>query len=222
MTMDAADSGTTTEEGAIETLSGDIDLVLPEFDEPPADPHKLLARWLQGARDLGVREPQALALATAGPDGRPSSRVVLLKEVEPSLVFTSHHQSRKGRDLSSVPWAAGTLYWRETMQQVGVEGPVEQMSGEESDALFAARPRAAQAATIASRQSEQLDDPEALREKMAKIAAGDEPLGRPADWGGYRMTPERIEFWHGSPDRLHRRLLYTKAGAAWAHRRIQP
>lgn len=210
------------EKGPIETLSGDVELDLSEFDSPPEEPLGLLARWLETARGQGVREPQALALATAGADGRPSSRVVLLKEVEPALVFTSHYGSRKGRDLATVPWASGTLYWRETLQQVVVEGPVERMSAAESDALFAARPRAAQAATVASTQSRELEDPEALRSVAAALAAGKQPLDRPADWGGYRMAPERIEFWHGSADRLHRRLLYTKAGAGWSHQRIQP
>lgn len=209
-------------ENAIETLSGDVELDLPEFDSPPGDPLGLLARWLEGARENGVREPQALALATAGADGRPSSRVVLLKEVEPALTFATHYESRKGRDLAAVPWASGSLYWRETMQQVVVEGPVEQMSAAESDALFAARPRAAQAATIASEQSKELEDAEALRSAMEELARGEEPLSRPPEWGGYRMVPERIEFWHGSADRLHRRLLYTRAEAGWTHQRIQP
>jgi len=210
------------EKDAIETLSGDVELDLPEFDSPPGDPLGLLARWLGEAREHGVREPRALALATAGADGRPSSRIVLLKEVEPALVFASRFESRKGRDLAAMPWASGTLYWRETMQQVVVEGPVERMSGAESDALFAARPRGAQAATIASDQSRELEDPEALRAAMEELASGEEPLSRPPDWGGYRMAPELIEFWHGSADRLHRRLLYTKAGAGWNHQRIQP
>ncbi|HET8956366.1 MAG TPA: phenazine biosynthesis FMN-dependent oxidase PhzG [Solirubrobacterales bacterium] len=207
---------------AIETLSGDVELDLPEFDTPPADPLGLLTRWLEEAREHGVREPRALALATAGADGRPSSRVVLLKEVEPALVFTSHYDSRKGRDLATVAWASGVLYWRETMQQVVVEGPVERISAAESDALFTARPRAAQAATLVSEQSKELDDPEALRTAMEELASGEEPLSRPPNWGGYRMSPELIEFWHGSADRLHRRLLYTKAEAGWSHQRIQP
>jgi len=209
-------------ETPIETLSGDAGLELPEFDSPPSDPLRLLARWLDLAGERGVREPLALTLATAGADGRASSRIVLLKGVWPELTFTSHHGSRKGRDLDAVPWAAGTLYWRETLQQVQLAGPVERLSEEESDALFAARPRAAQAATLASSQSAELTDPALLRESAAAIAASTEPLQRPRDWGGYRLVPERIEFWHGSPDRLHRRLLYTKAADGWAPRRLQP
>ena len=205
-----------------ETLAGDADLDLPEFDDPPADPLKLLDLRLREARERGVREPQALALATADADGRPSVRVVLLKQVGSALVFTTDSRSRKGRELAARPWAAGTLHWRETLQQVVLEGPVRQMTGPESDALFAARPRAAQAVAIASGQGEPVDDPEQLQAAAAEIAAGDAPLTRPPDWSGYELIPEGVEFWHGSPDRLHRRLRYARAGDGWAHQRLQP
>jgi pyridoxamine-phosphate oxidase len=206
----------------IETLSGEIELDLPEFDAPPDDPLLLLERWLEIADEHRVREPRALALATVGAGGRPSSRIVLLKQVAPALVFTSEHQSRKGHQLAAAPWAAGTLYWRETTQQVSVEGRVEAMAAEESDALFAERPRIAQAASLASRQSEALEDPERLRVAAAELTDGEEPLLRPDGWSGFRLLPERIEFWHGSWDRLHRRLLYTRRGERWEHRRLQP
>lgn len=218
----AADPGWPAEAEPIETLSGDLALELPEFDSPPEEPLALLSRWLDLASEHGVREPLALALATVGADGRPSSRIVLLKRVEPFVVFASHRDSRKGRDLEAVPWAAGTLYWRETTQQVTVEGEVERLGDAESDALFANRPRAAQAATLASRQSAELDDPRRLRDAAAAIAADARPLSRPSGWGGYRLVPERIEFWHGSPDRLHRRLLYARTPTGWTHRRLQP
>jgi pyridoxamine-phosphate oxidase len=207
----------------IETLSGDAQLDLPEFDDPPADPLELLAGWLKSARERGVREPQALALATADAEGTPSVRVVLLKQAGDALVFNTDSRSRKGRDLAARPWAAGTLYWRETLQQVTIEGPVRQMSEAESDALFAARPRAAQAASVASGQGEALDDPGGLKARAAELAAGDEALSRPPHWSGYELTPERLEFWHGSGDRLHRRLLYERSGGGeWSARRLSP
>jgi dihydrophenazinedicarboxylate synthase len=206
----------------VETLSGDPSLALPEFDAPPDEPLPLLEAWLQGADARGVREPRALALATADPAGRPSNRIVLLKQVSPSIVFAFSANSRKGRDLATNPRAAGTLYWRETLQQVVIEGSVERMSATESDSLFAERPPRGQASTVASHQGEELDDPERLRREADALARGDEPLSRPKDWGGYRLEPDLIEFWHGSPDRLHRRLLYTRAGGRWAHRRLQP
>ncbi len=206
----------------VETLSGDPTLELPEFDDPPADPLPLLERWLRLADERGVREPRALALATADTGGRPSSRILLLKQVTPALVFAGGYESRKGRDLAANPRAAGTLYWRETLQQITVEGPVRMLGEEESDAIFGERPVGAQATTVASHQGEQLEDPGALREAADSAATGDEPLDRPARWGGWRLDPDLVEFWHGSPTRLHRRLLYIKGESGWQHQRLQP
>lgn len=205
-----------------ESLTGDATLELPEFAAPPADPLRLLAEWVEMARSLNVREPLAITLATVDAAGMPSTRVVLLKRVEPELLFTSHYGSRKGRDLEASPRAAVTFYWRETLQQVNLAGTVERVGEEESDRLFAERPRAARATTVASAQTEVLADERALRDEAEGLAAGNEELRRPAGWGGYRFLPERIEFWHGSADRLHRRLEYAKEGTRWAHRRLQP
>jgi dihydrophenazinedicarboxylate synthase len=210
------------DERPIETLSGDPALELPEFDSPPADPLPLLERWLRTADERGVREPRALALATADADGRPSCRILLLKQVVPALVFAGSYESRKGRDLAVNPRAAGTLYWRETLQQVVVEGPVRRLSEGESDALFGARPPAGQATTVASEQGKPLDDPAELREAASSLGRGEGPLRRPARWGGYRLDPDLVEFWHGSTDRLHRRLLYLKTEDRWDLRRLQP
>lgn len=207
---------------AVETLSGDASLELPEFESPPADPLPLLERWLQVADERGVREPRALALATADERGRPSTRIVLLKQIAPAVVFAFSSASRKGRELAVNPRAAGTLYWRETLQQIVFEGPVEKLSEAESDALFAERPLAARAATAASRQGQALDDPARLREKAAGLAGNEGEVRRPEDWSGYRLDPDVIEFWHGSTDRLHRRLLYVKQGGAWTRQRLQP
>jgi dihydrophenazinedicarboxylate synthase len=205
-----------------ESLGGEILLELPEFDDPPGDPIALLRKWIEGARDR-VREPMALALATVDRDYDPSCRVVLAKEVdERGLVFTTHHGSRKGRDIDAVGRAAGTLYWRETLQQVNVAGPVERLTDDRSDQLFQERPVAAQATTTVSRQGQPLPDPRALRERAEGLATRGEPLLRPEGWGGYRLVPDRIEFWHGSTDRLHRRLCYARDGDSWSHRRLQP
>jgi dihydrophenazinedicarboxylate synthase len=206
----------------IETLSGDPTLVLPEFEAPPEDPLPLLERWLRVADERGVREPRALALATADAEGRPSNRILLLKQIAPALVFAGSYESRKGRDLAVNPRAAGTLYWRETLQQIVVEGPVAKLSEAESDAIFGERPQAGQATTVASEQGRSLADPAELREAANALAHRAEPLHRPRRWGGYRLDPDLIEFWHGSPDRLHRRLLYVKEGDRWTHQRLQP
>jgi pyridoxamine-phosphate oxidase len=207
---------------SVETLSGDPTLELPEFEVPPDMPLPLLERWLQIADGRGVREPRALALATADEAGRPSNRIVLLKQVSPAIVFAFSSNSRKGRELTVNPRAAGMLYWRETLQQVVFEGPVERISESESDQLFAERPPAGQATTVASNQGEALEDPERLRRAAAQLGQNDQPLRRPEDWGGYRLDPDLIEFWHGSRDRLHRRLLYVKRDGAWTHQRLQP
>lgn len=206
----------------VETLSGDPTLELPEFDSPPEEPLPLLERWLAAADARGVREPRALALATADAAGRPSSRILLLKQVSPALVFAGGYESRKGRELAANPRAAGTLYWRETLQQVTVEGSVRRLSEEESDEIFGARPADARATTVASRQGEPLEDPTELRHAAEELSSTQEPLQRPDRWGGFRLDPDLVEFWHGSPDRLHRRLLYIKSDGAWTHRRLQP
>lgn len=204
----------------VETLSGDPALELPEFDSPPEDPLPLLERWLRTADERGVREPRALSLATADGEGRPSVRTLLVKQLSPTLVFAGSYDSRKGRDLAANPRAAGILYWRETLQQITIEGPVERLGEEESDALFAERPAAGRATTVASDQGAALADPDELRQKADELDG--EELRRPPNWGGYRLDPDLIEFWHGSPTRLHRRLLYIRGEGGWSHRRLQP
>ncbi len=204
----------------VETLSGKATLALPEFDSPPSDPLPLLERWLRAADEEGVREPRALALATADAEGRPSVRTLLVKQLTPTLVFAGSYDSRKGRDLAANPRAAGTLYWREMLQQITIEGPVEHLSEEESDALFAERPTAGRATTVASQQGAALADPAGLRRKVDALDG--KWLRRPPNWGGFRLDPDLIEFWHGSPDRLHRRLLYVKSENGWRHKRLQP
>ena len=205
------------------TLSGDPTLALPEFDAPPADPFDLLAEWVDLAGRRAVREPLAVTLATTDPDGHVSSRVLLVKEISrDGLLFGSHRRSRKGRDLAAVPRGAITFYWRETLQQINLAGPVVATTDEESDRLFHARLPAAQATTAASEQSRPLTDERSLRERAERLGRSDEPIPRPADWGGYRLLPEEIEFWHGSPDRLHRRLRYDLIDGTWSSTRLQP
>ncbi len=198
-------------------------LLLPEFDEPPDDPIALFRAWFTTAGERGVREPGVLALATADNDGRTTNRVVqTIRVTDRGLVFTSHASSQKGRDLEATGWASGVLYWRETQQQVVLTGPVEQLTAEESDALWYARPIATHPMSVASRQSEPLDDEEALRARARGLAESGAALPRPPAWVGYQLVPTSVEFWHGSPDRLHRRLRYDRAGDGWTSGRLQP
>lgn len=195
-------------------------VAFPEYADPPDDPIRLLISWLAAAEKL-VREPRALALATAGSAGRTSSRIVVLSRITRSgLVFATHRGSRKGRELAENPWASGVLYWRETSRQVTVAGPVRPLPDDETDAMWAARPPFTHAMTTASRQSEPLADPEALREKA--LALGTEPLPRPENYAGYLLTPAEIEFWADGTHRLHERLRYQRTGTGWRADRLQP
>lgn len=205
-----------------DTLSGDDTLDLPELDRPPSEPFALLGRWIADAEARGVREPRSAVLATS--DGRTvSSRTILVKDVDGGrVVFGSHTGSRKGRDLQLVPHASLTFYWRETVQQVHLSGPVEELDAAASDALFAARTREARAAAVVSRQSEVLEDERALRAAVDELVAAPGEIGRPAGWSGFALRPDRVELWHGRADRLHRRLVYELGPGGWTARRLQP
>lgn len=210
----------------IETLSGNPNLQLPEFSDPPESPLQLLRDWVQTAMEQEVREPWAVTLATADVEGRPSTRTVMIKDIDDSgLVFASTAGSRKGQELEVNPWASVTFFWRERLQQVTAAGAVEIMSAEESDAQFDPRPRAARASAAVSWQSRPLDDEAALRQQAQALIESAEPIKRPAEWLAYRIVPQRMEFWYGSPDRLHRRLQYLRPDgetASWATSRLQP
>lgn len=204
-------------------FGGSTPLELPEFDAPPADPGHLMVTWFGRAEQLGAREHLAVSLGTVDAEGSPSNRMVLLKRVDAAgVTFTTTSTSRKGRDLAVNPRGAMSAYWRETQQQLRLEGTLRRLSEEESDALFAVRPIPSQAAAIASRQSEPLAEPDDLLARAAELAASAIPLPRPATWYGYRLEPDMIEFWHGGVHRLHRRLLYEFDGGRWTHRRLQP
>lgn len=208
-----------------QTLSGDTELDLPEFDAPPICPMPLLEAWLARAESRKVREPRAVVLATASHKGHVSTRVVLLKAVEhQGLVFTTSATSRKGTDLSENPNASINFYWRELLQQVSVGGQVERLGADESDKVFADRPIAAQATTSVSRQSEELVSLAALRAEAARLVDSGEPIARPTNWWAYLLVPNRIEFWYGSPDRLHKRIGYQRSfgEVAWTSHKLQP
>jgi pyridoxamine 5'-phosphate oxidase len=201
---------------------------MESFDEQTVDrdPLPLFKRWLDEARAAGIHLAEAMTLATATPDGRPSARLVLLKQAdEQGFVFYTNYNSVKARELDSNPQAALVFYWPQLERQVRVEGTVERTSAAESDAYFKTRPRESQIGAVASPQSEVIPSREALQQKadeIEKVYEGRE-VERPEHWGGYRLHPRRIEFWKGRPGRLHDRISYEReADGSWTIKRLAP
>ena len=189
-----------------------------------ADPFSQFGSWFDQALRSGIALPNAMTLATATKTGRPSARTVLLKGFDArGFVFYSHYRSRKGRELEKNPRAMLLFRWEELERQVGIEGLVRQVSAAESDQYFASRPLGSRLSAIISPQSEVVASREALEARLEEAAKRwrDAPP-RPVAWGGYRLAPERFEFWQGRRDRLHDRLCYRKAAGAWKIERLAP
>jgi pyridoxamine 5'-phosphate oxidase len=189
------------------------------------DPMKRFSQWLSQAARAGIDEPGAMALATVGAGGRPTVRIVALRGLdERGFVFYSHRDSPKGRDLARNPRAALCWHWRELGRQVRVEGRCRAVTSAEADAYFASRPREAQLGAWASHQSRPLAS---RRELLARVRAvtrrfQGRDVPRPPGWSGWRVIPERIEFWRAVPARLHVRELYRLSGATWHRSLLQP
>jgi len=190
------------------------------------DPFRQFAVWFDEARAASPTEPNAMALATVGADGRPSLRMVLLKGAdERGFVFYTNYESRKGRELTDTHWAALTFFWPEMERQIRIEGRVEPVSAEESDAYFHSRPVGSQLSASASHQSEVIAGREELEQRVAALSAQyqDQEIPRPENWGGFRVIPDAIEFWQGRASRLHDRLRYRLlASGAWQIERLSP
>ena len=191
-----------------------------------ADPIRQFQAWFDAARAASPFEPNAMALATVGADGRPSVRMVLLKGLdERGFVFYTNYESRKGRELEDTPWAALDFFWPEMERQVRVEGNVERVTAEESDNYFHSRPVGSQLGAAASRQSEVIPDRDVLERRVAELGEQyrDQEIPRPEYWGGYRVVPDFIEFWQGRLNRLHDRLRYRlSADGSWKIERLSP
>lgn len=198
-----------------------------ELDEAHVRPDPLdqFHHWFDAAMHAKVLEPNAMTLATADAQGRPSTRVLLLKGAdERGLVWFTNYQSRKGQDLAANPYAAMQFFWGELERMVRIEGRVERVSDAESDEYYQSRPLGSRIGAWASQQSAVLPNREVLEEawKAQQASLGDNP-SRPAHWGGFRLIPDRWEFWQGRPSRLHDRIEYRlQADGTWLTQRLAP
>jgi pyridoxamine 5'-phosphate oxidase len=194
-------------------------------DDVDADPFVTFRHWFDDAVAHGALQPDAMIVATATADARPSARAVLLRGVDDrGFCFFTNFESRKGRELDANPRAAIVFHWPAVLRQVRAAGVVEPVSGADADAYWNARPRESRISALASAQSEPIANRAELEARVAEVQArvGDTDPERPVGWGGYRVVPSEIEFWQHREDRLHDRLVYTRDDASWRVTRLQP
>ncbi|MTI30203.1 pyridoxamine 5'-phosphate oxidase, partial [Cytophagales bacterium RKSG123] len=197
-----------------------------EINDVNSNPVEQFKKWFEEALQAEVMEPSAMNLATISSQGRPSSRIMLLKGVEnQKFIFYTNYESNKGKDIIANPFVALNFFWPELERQVRVEGIIKKVSAETSDSYFKSRPRSSQIGAWVSEQSHPITDRKILEERyqqLVKKYEGQE-IPRPSFWGGYKVIPERIEFWQGRPSRLHDRLSYTKeSNNNWKIERLSP
>ena len=200
--------------------------MFPALNKSDVDrnPIKQFAKWYGEATAAGIAETDAMTLATATKDGRPSARIVLLKDFDDrGFVFFTNYESRKGKELAENPRACLVAYWLPVKRQVRIEGSVEQVSEAESEAYFQRRPLGSRIGAWASNQSEVVESRAVLEQRYASLSERyGEAVPRPPHWGGYRIQPEVIEFWQGRDNRLHDRLRYRLQDGTWVIERLGP
>jgi pyridoxamine 5'-phosphate oxidase len=205
-------------------LRKDYELKTLDESHVDRDPLKQFGVWMVEAIHAKVPEPTAMTLATADAKGRPSARIVLLKGVDPrGFVFFTNYASRKGREIAANPQAALCFMWKELERQVRIEGRLEKVAGDESNAYYLTRPLGARIGAWASPQSEVIENRGWLEKRWQELSAqyGENPE-RPPHWGGYRLLPDYIEFWQGRMSRLHDRITYKREGERWKLARLAP
>ncbi len=197
-----------------------------DFSNVLKDPLKQFEKWFDEAVEAGITEPNAMHLATVNNEGKPSSRIVLLKGLDNNrFIFYTNYQSKKGRELEENPACALTFFWPEIERQIRIEGVAERVEGKLSDDYFQSRPRGSQIGAWASPQSTIIKDREILEERARQIEKKfelEKVLPRPNQWGGYQIDPLQIEFWQGRPSRLHDRIQFTKVDGEWKVNRLAP
>ncbi|MDE2427331.1 MAG: pyridoxamine 5'-phosphate oxidase [Burkholderiales bacterium] len=190
-----------------------------------ADPIQQFGLWFDQALKADVTEANAMSLSTVNADGRPTSRIVLIKEFdERGFCWFTNYDSAKGQEMESHPYAALLFFWTALERQVRIEGRIEKITDEENDRYFHSRPLGSRQSANASQQSQPIAHRADLEKKLAEVVAefGDHPP-RPAHWGGYRLVPDKLEFWQGRSSRLHDRIVYTRAAdGSWTISRLQP
>jgi pyridoxamine 5'-phosphate oxidase len=209
---------------ALWTSGKGVALGLPDTVQG-TNPIDLFQSWFKDARQSGLFLPEAMTLATCSSQGKPSARTVLLKSADPSgFVFFTNYGSQKGTELESNPFASLLFHWPILQRQVRVEGTVSRVSREDSEIYFHSRPRGSQIGAWASIQSQKLDSRAELQAAIEKTESKykDQPIPLPDHWGGYRIQPEKIEFWQGRPFRLHDRLVFEKVNGEWRTHRLYP
>ena len=210
-------------------MSKDIQAMRQNYEQAALDiahtaesPMQQFTKWFEEAVASELKEPNAFILATATPDGQPSSRTMLLKGIEDQgFVFFTNYESRKGKELIANPQAALLFFWGELERQVRIEGKLERLSDADNDAYFYSRPEGSQYGAMASPQSTVIASREWLENRMQEIMAAGAPK-RPDNWGGFLLRPKTMEFWQGRPSRLHDRIQYQWTGKSWERYRLAP